>query len=329
MQQQQLGGFEQQALRNAQGRAKALMDALELVQARCGFYTMYASISWFWYIRINGLTYCIRKNGRELNWRHALRLAFTLWRLKAWAASTAAATSNGGQQQTMMIPAAGEVAAAGAIGARRMIGACVEMVRWLFCRIQRGKLNRSNPPHKPQLTRNPPPPQNNATLQVEEILTQQPLPAARSRGSLLARSSGESVASAEGGGSASASLVEAGRVRVLQKEMAILKAKLQVRLRLVNETRWWGRRPRRKRSTNPIERQTTPTTITHTTMRSHIAHQAAREVQTAALEILSQYEGRFRDERGLDFATSVSSSSALALVDGERCFLGVCDGLVG
>ena len=48
----------------------------------------------------------------------------------------------------------------------------------------------------------------------------------------LARSSGESVASAAfggGGGSvASASLVEAGRARVLQKEVAILRGRLQV-----------------------------------------------------------------------------------------------------
>lgn len=55
----------------------------------------------------------------------------------------------------------------------------------------------------------------------------------------LARSSGESVVSAAatggggGGGSvASASLVEAGRARVLQKEVAILRGRLQVCVRV-------------------------------------------------------------------------------------------------
>ncbi len=138
---------------------------------------------------------------RELHWRRVLRLAFTLWRLKAWAARTSEQQQQQQQQQQQMAvhpngPA--EAALAGtatAVGARRMLGACVEM--------------------------------------VEEILTaQQPQPRGAGRpGGLLARSSGESVASSAGGSVASAPLVplvEAGRARVLQKEVAILRAKLQV-----------------------------------------------------------------------------------------------------
>lgn len=60
----------------------------------------------------------------------------------------------------------------------------------------------------------------------------------------LVRSSGESVASAAAGGGggsvASASLVEAGRARVLQKEVAILRGRLQVRCGVGWDGLWTG-----------------------------------------------------------------------------------------
>ena len=72
---------------------------------------------------------------RELPWRETLRLAFGLWRARALGGG-GRSSRQPQQQQQMMVPAAaggGEAAAAAAmaLGARRMVGACVEMVRFL------------------------------------------------------------------------------------------------------------------------------------------------------------------------------------------------------
>ena len=69
---------------------------------------------------------------RELPWRDTLRLAFGLWRQRALGGG---GRSRQQPQQQLMVPAAaggGEAVAAAAmsLGARRMVGACVEMVRF-------------------------------------------------------------------------------------------------------------------------------------------------------------------------------------------------------
>lgn len=79
------------------------------------------------------------------------------------------------------------------------------------------------PRHHIRLSTTTRPPPGKKNKQVEDLVTH----SARNKALLLARSSGDSVAS--GGSVASASVVEAGRARVLKTEVAMLKAKLQVR----------------------------------------------------------------------------------------------------
>jgi hypothetical protein len=241
------------------------------------------------------------------------------------------------QQQQQLVPAGafalqngvGEAGAISGVGVRRMVGACVEMVSERAS--ERARAHLGPMPsllmvalmHLTTLAqrRTPPPPLHTHT-QVEEILTQQP-PPQRAMG--LARSSGESVAS--GGGSvASASLVEAGRARVLQKEVAILRAKLQVRHETGTRGGAVGRRStcnhgmcRHTHTDTDTERERERETNTDRHIHTHIyiytplKRQALRDVHGTLLNLLNSFEGRFRDERGLGFS---ESSTAFGIVEG-------------